>query len=70
VPAYRFDPLILPPGFAAVILSSAAQSYYKAADGSEWLALGGHGLLLRTKVGATGHCAPLPPPSTPAHPSR
>lgn len=49
VPAYRFDPLILPPDFAAVNLSSAALSYYKAADGSEWLALGGHGLLLRTK---------------------
>jgi hypothetical protein len=54
VPAYRFDPLILPPDFAAVNFGSAAQSYYKAADGSEWLALGGHGLLLRTKEAATG----------------
>jgi hypothetical protein len=53
VPAYRLDPLILPPDFAAVNLSSAAQSYYKAADGSEWLALGGHGLLLLTKEGVT-----------------
>jgi hypothetical protein len=53
VAAYRFDPLILPPDFAAVNLSSAAQSYYKAADGSEWLALGAHGLLLRTKEAAT-----------------
>jgi hypothetical protein len=53
VPAYRFDPLILPPDFAAVNLSSAAQSYYKAADGSEWLALGSHGLLLRTREGST-----------------
>lgn len=49
VPAYRFDPLILPPDFAAVNFSNAAQSYYKPADGSEWLALGAHGLLLRTK---------------------
>jgi hypothetical protein len=24
-------------------------SYFKAPDGSEWLAIGGHGLLLRTK---------------------
>jgi len=54
VPAYRFDPLILPPDFAALNLSSAAQSYYKAADSSEWLALGAHGLLLRTREpGAT-----------------
>ena len=51
VPAYRFDPLILPPDFAALNISSAAQSYYKAPDGSEWLALGGHGLLLRTREG-------------------
>ena len=51
VPAYRLDPLILPPDFASLNISSAAQSYYKPADGSEWLALGGHGLLLRTKEG-------------------
>jgi len=36
------------------LLTVGAQSYYKAADGSEWLALGGHGLLLRTKEAATG----------------
>ncbi|MFZ9754189.1 MAG: DEAD/DEAH box helicase [Cyanobium sp.] len=37
-------PLILPPDVAALNLSSAAMSYYKPPDGSEWLAIGGHGL--------------------------
>jgi hypothetical protein len=32
-----------------VNLSSAAMSYYKPADGNEWLAIGAHGLLLPTK---------------------
>ncbi|MCX5959436.1 MAG: hypothetical protein NT053_06230 [Cyanobacteria bacterium] len=41
--------MILPPEFASVNLSSAAMSYYKPADGNEWLAIGAHGLLLRTK---------------------
>ena len=49
VPAYRWDPLLLPPDFAALNVSRVAMSYFKAADGSEWLALGGDGLLLRTK---------------------
>ena len=35
--------------FSIVNLSSAAMSYYKPADGNEWLAIGAHGLLLRTK---------------------
>ena len=48
-PAQFWEPLLLPPDFAAVNISSAAMSYYKAPDGSEWLAIGGHGLLLRTK---------------------
>lgn len=48
-PAQFWEPLLLPPDFAAVNLSSAAMSYFKAPDGNEWLALGGHGLLLRTK---------------------
>jgi len=49
-PAAQFwEPLILPPDFASVNLSSAAMSYYKPADGNEWLAIGAHGLLLRTK---------------------
>jgi len=47
-PAQFWEPLILPPDFASVNLSSAAMSYYKPADGNEWLAIGGHGLLLRT----------------------
>ena len=49
VPAQFWEPLILPPDFAAVTLSSGAMSYFKPPDGSEWLAIGGHGLLLRTK---------------------
>jgi hypothetical protein len=48
-PAQFWEPLILPPDFAVVNLGSAAMSYFKAPDGSEWLAIGGHGLLLRTK---------------------
>jgi hypothetical protein len=48
-PAQFWEPLILPPDFAVVNLSSAAMSYFKAPDGSEWLAIGGHGLLLLTK---------------------
>ena len=48
-PAQFWEPLLLPPDFAVVNLSSAAMSYFKAPDGSEWLAIGGHGLLLQTK---------------------
>jgi hypothetical protein len=48
-PAQFWEPLILPPDFAALNLSSGAMSYFKPHDGSEWLAIGGHGLLLRTK---------------------
>jgi hypothetical protein len=48
-PAQFWEPLILPPDFAALNLSSAAMSYFKPADGNEWLAIGAHGLLLRTK---------------------
>jgi hypothetical protein len=48
-PAQFWEPLILPPDFAVVNLGSAAMSYFKAPDGSEWFAIGGHGLLLRTK---------------------
>jgi hypothetical protein len=48
-PAQFWEPLILPPDFAALNLSSAAMSYFKPPDGSEWLAIGGHGLLLCTK---------------------
>ena len=48
-PAQFWEPLILPPDFAVVNFSSAAMSYFKPPDGSEWLAIGGHGLLLRTK---------------------
>jgi hypothetical protein len=48
-PAQFWEPLILPPDFAALNLSSAAMSYFKPPDGSEWLAIGGHGLLLLTK---------------------
>jgi hypothetical protein len=59
-PAQFWEPLILPPDFASVNLSSAAMSYYKPADGNEWLAIGGHGLLLRTKdaPAAQGGAAP------------
>jgi hypothetical protein len=49
-PAQFWEPLLLPPDFASVNLSSAAMSYYKPADGNEWLAIGAHGLLLRTKA--------------------
>ena len=48
-PTQFWEPLILPPDFASLNLSSAAMSYYKPADGNEWLAIGAHGLLLRTK---------------------
>ena len=48
-PAQFWEPLLLPPDFAVVNLSSAAMSYFKPPDGSEWLAIGGHGLLLRTR---------------------
>jgi hypothetical protein len=48
-PAQFWEPLLLPPDFAALNLSSGAMSYFKPPDGSEWLAIGGHGLLLRTK---------------------
>ena len=48
--AQFWEPLLLPPDFASVNLSSAAMSYYKPADGNEWLAIGAHGLLLRTKA--------------------
>jgi hypothetical protein len=49
VPAQFWEPLLLPPDFAVVSSNSAAISYFKTPDGSEWLAIGGHGLLLRTK---------------------
>jgi hypothetical protein len=58
-PAQFWEPLLLPPDFAVVNLSSAAMSYFKAPDGSEWLAIGGHGLLLRTKD-PTPTTAPAP----------
>jgi hypothetical protein len=58
-PAQFWEPLLLPPDFAVVSLSSAAMSYFKAPDGSEWFAIGGHGLLLRTKD-ATPTTAPTP----------
>ena len=48
-PAQFWEPLILPADFAVVNFGSAAMSYFKPSDGSEWLAIGGHGLLLRTK---------------------
>ena len=48
-PAQFWEPLLLPPDFAVVNFSSAGMSYFKPPDGSEWLAIGGHGLLLRTK---------------------
>jgi hypothetical protein len=58
--AQFWEPLLLPPDFASVNLSGAAMSYYKPADGNEWLAIGGHGLLLRTKdaPAAQGGAAP------------
>ena len=49
VPAQFWEALLLPPDFGALNLSSGAMSYFKPPDGSEWLAIGGHGLLLRTK---------------------
>jgi len=48
-PAQFWEPLLLPTDFAALNLSSGAMSYFKPPDGSEWLAIGGHGLLLLTK---------------------
>jgi len=48
-PAQFWEPLLLPTDIAALNLSSGAMSYFKPPDGSEWLAIGGHGLLLRTK---------------------
>jgi hypothetical protein len=59
-PAQFWAPLLLPPDFAALNLSSAAMSYFKPPDGSEWLAIGGHGLLLRTKDATTLQGAPAP----------
>jgi hypothetical protein len=52
-PAQFWEPLILPPDFAALNISSAAMSYYKPPDGNEWLAIGAHGLLLRTREPST-----------------
>jgi hypothetical protein len=58
-PAQFWEPLILPPDFASLNLSSAAMSYYKPPDGNEWLAIGAHGLLLRTREpAATGSQLP------------
>jgi hypothetical protein len=58
-PAKFWEPLILPPDFASLNLSSAAMSYYKPADGNEWLAIGAHGLLLRTReAGASPAASP------------
>jgi hypothetical protein len=59
-PAQFWEPLLLPTDFAALNLSSGAMSYFKPPDGSEWLAIGGHGLLLRTKdaPAAQGGAAP------------
>jgi hypothetical protein len=59
-PAQFWEPLLLPTDFAALNLSSGAMSYLKPPDGSEWLAIGGHGLLLRTKdaPAAQGGAAP------------
>jgi hypothetical protein len=48
-PAQFWDPLLLPADFAALNLSGAAMSIFQPPDGSEWLAIGGHGLLLLTK---------------------
>lgn len=59
VPAQVWEPLLLPPDFASTNLSSAAMSYFKPADGNEWLAIGAHGLLLRTKE-ATPQGAAVP----------
>ena len=59
VPAQFWEPLLLPTDFAALNLSSGAMSYFKPPDGSEWLAIGGHGLLLRTKA-PTPITAPTP----------
>ena len=53
VPAQFWEPILLPPDFAALNLSSGAMSYFQPPDGSEWLAIGGHGLLLRTKEAPT-----------------
>ena len=63
VPAQFWEPILLPPDFGALNLSSGAMSYFKPPDGSEWLAIGGHGLLLRTKdalapQGGQGGAAP------------
>jgi hypothetical protein len=58
-PAQFWEPLLLPPDFAVVNLGSAAMSYFKPPDGSEWFAIGGHGLLLRTKD-PTPTSAPTP----------
>ena len=58
-PAQFWEPLLLPTDFAALNLSSGAMSYFKPPDGSEWLAIGGHGLLLRTKD-PTSSAGPTP----------
>ena len=58
-PAQFWEPLLLPPDFAALNVSSAAMSYFKPPDGSEWLAIGGHGLLLRIReAGPNGSSLP------------
>jgi len=62
-PAQFWEPLLLPHDFAALNLSGAAMSVFRPTDGSEWLAIGGHDLLLRTKdafvpQGAPGGAAP------------
>jgi hypothetical protein len=62
-PAQFWEPLLLPLDLAALNLSGAAMSVFRPPDGTEWLAIGGHGLLLRTKdasvpQGAPGGAAP------------
>jgi hypothetical protein len=52
-PAQFWEPLILPPDFASLNLSSAAMSYYKPHDGNEWLAW---------RSTPTVCCAPVNPP--------
>ena len=59
-PAQFWEPLLLPTDFAALNLSSGAMSYFKPPDGSEWLAIGGHGLLLRTKDAPTPQGGTVP----------
>jgi hypothetical protein len=64
-PAQFWQPLVLPPDFAVMNLLSAAMSVMRLADGSEWFAVGGHGLLLRLRDASPAEPSEAPSGASP-----